>query len=180
MPTNNSIADKVLREEKLRDIQLKDSAVLSHMHNISQVPTAEINRISKAVSEPFNANRPGKLKLNTSGGIYSDYLEDLRNNYNKNVTDDEEEIIGEMIVGDAITRYMDIEVRRAVVALLETGRCFDSQLALAVDSLFRNFLEYVIEHKEHLTSRKFIEIFKATDPYEKNLVKELKSILNYE
>lgn len=167
--------DEQLRNQKLNSIYSKDKELYKRIANDTEIDLGTLDDIDKALGKQLQNDSPKKITLNTNG-IKNDFCEALKIRYNSTQVE-EDEVVGEVIIA-GVTFNVDIEVRRAIVALLEIGITPDQKLSIAVNKLFEATLQTLIK-SSYTTKNTFVKAISLVEgEYEKLLVKAIKDIFN--
>lgn len=170
-------AKQVVRDNKLKVIANKDRDLFNNISNLSELSTEVLIDIANIVSKPLDNTLPKLIEINKTG-LSSNCEEEYINSFNGDIVDDGEEIVGEIWIGD-LRKDVDIAVKRAVKALLDTGVCSNEELSTAVEELFAKFLEKLIE-MNYVTVNQFLGIMKKDlkKGYQTSLYKAMEKVLS--
>lgn len=168
-----------LRKKELNSIYRKDPALYNHLP-IEKMPLGLLHDVNLALGDRCIDDSPKKIVLKADG-IPNDFCEALRCRYNATPVE-EDEVMGEVFIA-GYKFLVDIELKRAIVALLEVGVTPDKELAIAVRNIFRAILVELSSHASdtdyYMTKENFINtISKVKGQYEKKLINTLKELFN--
>lgn len=165
--------EDIVRMSLIKDINHKDPQLISKVTNIMTVPTQDLKAIRDIVNSPIIDDSPRKLVFK-SGGVHSDYIEELVCNFSDRI-EDEDEVIGELYLDDA-KRIVDISVKRAFKAILETGITKDENVALAVQEITRQVIMMLVDH-DNVTAKQFCDLIKPKSPVAKKIMAKVKELI---
>ena len=162
----------------MRDILKMDSTFQSKMGLLNNCSLSELKKVRDELNAPIEDDSPKKLTL-VRYGLNPDYCERCRGFFDADIIEDEEEISGILWFGD-IRRDLDISVKRAIKALLQTGVTSDKRVSDAVNLLFMGVAREILDSK-YFTAKDFAKALKPKDdPIAKNLAKTLKELVKEE